>query len=189
MGGGAGGCAWAVPGAMQEYHDSEWGRPEHDDRRLYEFLVLEGAQAGLSWSTVLGRREGYRAAFAGFDVRAVARYGPAEIAGLATDPGIIRNRKKIESAVNNARRVLEVRSEFGSLDRYLWGLAGGRPVINRFERASDVPAETAASRGMSRDMRRRGFTFVGPVICYALMQATGMVNDHTAGCPLHGRAL
>ena len=180
-------CGWAADEPSRSYHDTEWGRPEHDDRRLFEFLVLEGAQAGLSWVTILRRREGYRRAFSGFDPAAVAGYSRADVARLLSDGSIIRNRLKIESAINNARRFLAVQGEFGSFDAYLWGFVGGRPIINRFRRHSDLPAHTGLSARLSRDLRARGFTFVGPTICYALMQAVGMVNDHTAGCFLHGK--
>jgi DNA-3-methyladenine glycosylase I len=180
-------CAW-VPlddSAYLAYHDEEWGVPSHDDRHLFEMLVLEGAQAGLSWSTILRKREGYRRAFAGFDPETVARFSPRRIERLLEDPGIVRNRLKVESAVANARAVLEVQASSGSLDAYLWGFVGGRPVANRWERLSDLPAETETSRSMSRELKRRGFRFVGPTICYALMQATGLVNDHVVSCFRH----
>ena len=175
-------CEWAKGEPNISYHDSVWGVPEHDDRRLFEFLVLEGAQAGLSWTTILKRRGAYRRAFSGFDPAAVAGYGPGDRARLLADPGIIRNRMKVDSAINNARRFLEVQGEFGSFDRYLWGFVGHKQIKNRFRRHSEIPATSPVSEEMSRDLRGRGFTFVGPVICYALMQAVGMVNDHTAGC-------
>lgn len=176
-------CPWPGTDPLYlAYHDEEWGVPLHDDRRLLELLVLEGAQAGLSWITVLRRREGYRAAFEGFDPERVARFGPARVEALVRDPGIIRHRGKIESAIGNARAALRVREARGSLDAFLWDLAGGAPVVNRWRRMADVPAETEASRAMSRALRREGFTFVGPTICYAFMQAAGMVNDHLAGC-------
>jgi DNA-3-methyladenine glycosylase I len=177
-------CAWA-PLAQPNYvayHDEEWGVPSHDDRHLFEMLVLEGAQAGLSWSTILNKREGYRRAFAGFDLAKVARFTPAEVERLLLDPGIVRNRLKVESSVNNAARVLEVQREHGSLDAYLWSFVGGRPLVGRWEQLSDLPAETAESRAMSEDLKRRGFRFVGPTVCYAFMQATGIVNDHTTDC-------
>jgi DNA-3-methyladenine glycosylase I len=167
---------------MLAYHDEEWGVPSHDDRHLFELLILEGAQAGLSWRTILHRREGYRRAFAGFDADAVARFGDRDVEHLLADPGIVRNRAKVEAAIGNARAVLEVRAEAGSLDAYLWGLAGGVPRRNRWRDLSDVPAETDASRNMSKDLKRRGFRFVGPTICYAFMQATGMVDDHVTSC-------
>lgn len=177
-------CSWAVGDSMVRYHDTEWGRPQHDDQKLFEFLVLEGAQAGLSWSTILDKREGYREAFAGFDPRRVAAYTPVDIETLMQNPRIVRNRLKISSAVNNAILFCRIQEEFGSFDVYVWGLAGGR-VRNSFEDGDVLPASTPASVRMSRDLKRRGFTFVGPVICYAFMQATGMVNDHTRGCFLH----
>ena len=169
---------------MVRYHDTEWGMPQHDDQKLYEFLVLEGAQAGLSWSTILDKREGYREAFAGFDPRKVAAYTPDDVQALARNPRIVRNRLKISSAINNAKIFCDIQEEFGSFDRYIWGLAGGR-VINSFGDDEPLPASTPVSARMSSDLKRRGFTFVGPVICYAFMQATGMVNDHTRGCFLH----
>jgi DNA-3-methyladenine glycosylase I len=177
-------CAW-VPdsdAAYLAYHDEEWGVPSHDDRHLFEMLVLEGAQAGLSWSTILRKREGYRRAFAGFDAERVARFGDREVERLLGDPGIVRNRRKVESAVVNAGAVLAVRDELGSLDAYLWTFVGGRPRRNRFRDLSDIPTETDESRAMSRDLKRRGFRFVGPTVCYAFMQATGMVNDHVTSC-------
>ena len=177
-------CSWAVGESMIRYHDTEWGRPQHDDQKLFEFLVLEGAQAGLSWSTILDKREGYREAFAGFDPRSVAAYTPADIDLLTQNPRIVRNRLKISSAVNNAVRFCRIQEEFGSFDEYVWGLAGER-VRNSFGDGDALPASTPSSIRMSRELKRRGFTFVGPVICYAFMQATGMVNDHTSGCFLH----
>ena len=177
-------CSWAVGDSMVRYHDTEWGRPQHDDQKLFEFLILEGAQAGLSWSTILNKREGYRDAFAGFDPRRVAAYTPADVDQLVRNPRIVRNRLKISSAVNNAIRFCRVREEFGSFDAYVWGLVGER-TLNSFEDGDALPASTPASVRMSRDLKGRGFTFVGPVICYAFMQATGMVNDHTRGCFLH----
>jgi DNA-3-methyladenine glycosylase I len=161
------------------YHDEEWGTPSHDDRHLYEMIVLEGAQAGLSWSTILRKREGYRSAFAGFDAEAVGRFGPADVERLMADPGIVRNRLKVESAIANAQAVLAVREEHGSLDAFLWGLVPGAPL----RRASgDVPTETAESRNMSRALKRAGFRFVGPTVCYAFMQAVGIADDHSPGC-------
>lgn len=164
------------------YHDEEWGVPSHDDRHLFEMLTLEGAQAGLSWSTILNKREGYRKAFAGFDAAKVARFTTVKVGRLMLDPGIVRNRSKIESTVNNAKRVLEVGRELGSLDAYLWSFVGGEPLVGRWTRLRDLPAETAESKAMSKDLKRRGFRFVGPTVCYALMQATGLVNDHTVDC-------
>ena len=178
-------CEWGaslVDPAYLAYHDEEWGVPSHDDVHLFEMLTLEGAQAGLSWSTILNKREGYRRAFAGFDAAKVARFTPTKVERLLQDPGIVRNRLKVGSTVNNAARVLEVRREFGSLDAYLWSFVGGRPKVNRWERMSDLPAETEESRAMSKDLKRRGVRFVGPTVCYAFMQATGMVNDHEVGC-------
>ncbi len=159
--------------------------PSHDDRHLFEMLVLEGAQAGLSWSTILRKREGYRRAFAGFDPKRVARFDAARRERLLQDSGIVRNRAKIEAAIGNAKRTLEVRGEFGSLDAYLWGFVGGRPIANRRRTMAALPSETEESRAMSRDLKRRGFRFVGPTICYAFMQAVGMVNDHAVTCFRH----
>jgi DNA-3-methyladenine glycosylase I len=168
---------------MQRYHDVEWGVPIRRDRKLFEFLILEGAQAGLSWSTILRRREGYRTAFAGFDWNAVAEFDGTRVEELMQDTGIIRNRLKIEGAVKNARAFLEVKKEFGSFDAYIWTFVGGTPKVNAPEKMKDVPASTPESDAMSRDLKKRGFTFVGTTICYAFMQATGMVNDHLVGCP------
>jgi DNA-3-methyladenine glycosylase I len=177
-------CEWAPLDQPRylAYHDEEWGVPSHDDRHLFEMLVLEGAQAGLSWSTILNKREGYRTAFANFDAAKIARFTPARIERLMGDPAIVRNRLKIESTVNNARRVLEVQRELGSLDAYLWSFVDSEPLVGRWKRLSDLPAETAESRAMSKDMKRRGFRFVGPTVCYAFMQATGLVQDHVASC-------
>lgn len=175
-------CPWATGADMTKYHDEEWGVPVHDDRRLFEFLVLEGAQAGLSWSTILAKRAAYRRAFARFDPGAVARFTPARTRALLRDPGIVRNRAKIASTIANARAVLVLQREHGSLDAYLWRFVGGRPVQNRWRAPREVPAETDAARALSRDLKARGFAFVGPTICYAFMQATGMVNDHLVGC-------
>jgi DNA-3-methyladenine glycosylase I len=177
-------CQWAegASEAMLAYHDEEWGAPSHDDRHLFEMLTLEGAQAGLSWSTILNKRDGYRRAFAGFDAEAVARFGPDDIARLLEDPGIVRNRLKIGSAVANAARVLEVQAELGSLDAYLWGFVGGKPIVGDRRALSDLPAETDLSRALSRDMKKRGFRFVGPTVCYAFMQAVGIMNDHNTDC-------
>lgn len=167
------------------YHDHEWGVPVHDDRRLFEFLILESAQAGLSWRTILGKRDGYRRAFAGFDPEAVARFDGDRIAALLTDPGIIRNRAKIEAAVANARAFLAVVEAFGSFDAYIWRFVDGQPIINAWRSMDQVPDRTPESEAMSRDLRRRGFRFVGPTICYAYMQAVGMVNDHLVSCFRH----
>jgi DNA-3-methyladenine glycosylase I len=176
-------CPWCGSDPLYvRYHDEEWGVPSHDDRHLFEMLILEGAQAGLSWITILRKREAYREAFAGFDARTVARFSDAQVERLLENPGIVRNRLKVAGAVRNARAVLAVQKELGSLDRYLWQFVGGRPIVHAFERAGDVPPRTAESDAMSRDLRKRGFTFVGSTICYALMQATGMVNDHLVGC-------
>ena len=177
-------CAWAgmTDPLYLEYHDREWGVPSRDDRHLFEMIVLEGAQAGLSWSTILRKRENYRKAFAGFDPVKVARFDARRRAALMRDAGIVRNRQKIESTVGNARQVLAVQEEFGSLTEYLWQFVGGRPIVNGWKAGGQVPAETAESRAMSRALVKRGFRFVGPTICYAFMQATGMVNDHITTC-------
>jgi DNA-3-methyladenine glycosylase I len=173
-------CAWAPEDdpAYLAYHDEEWGVPSHDERHLFEMLTLEGAQAGLSWSTILRKREGYRRAFANFDAEQVARFTKRDVERLLGDPGIVRNRLKVESTVNNAKRVLELES----LDDYLWGFVDGSPFVNRWRKLGDLPAETAESRAMSKDMKKRGFRFVGPTVCYAFMQATGLVNDHVVDC-------
>jgi DNA-3-methyladenine glycosylase I len=180
-------CAWAgsTDPVYLAYHDQEWGVPVHDDRILFEFLVLEGAQAGLSWRTILGKRLRYRQVFARFDPRRVARFGAPEVARLLADPGIVRNRLKIAAAIANARAVLAMQREVGSLDRHLWSFVGGAPIQNRWRTMRQVPAKTPAAEAMSRDLVRRGFRFVGPTICYAFMQATGMVNDHTVDCFRH----
>jgi DNA-3-methyladenine glycosylase I len=176
-------CAWANGGPLEiEYHDTEWGVPSRDDRHLFEMLILEGAQAGLSWSTILRKRENYRKAFAGFDPVKVARFDGRRRAALMRDPGIVRNRLKIEATVANARQVLAVQHEHGSLAAYLWQFVEGVPVVNAWTAMGQVPAETAASRAMSKALLKRGFRFVGPTICYAFMQATGMVNDHITTC-------
>lgn len=180
-------CAW-VDGQDEgyvAYHDEEWGVPSHDDRHLYEKLVLDGAQAGLSWATILRKRAGYRAAFAGFDVGAVTRFGARDVARLMKDAGIVRNRAKIESAIANARAAIDVAEEFGSLDAFLWSFVDGSPIQNRWRTVAEVPAQTEASLTMSKEMKRRGFRFVGPTICYAFMQAAGMVNDHVVACFRH----
>jgi DNA-3-methyladenine glycosylase I len=176
-------CAWANGGELERrYHDEEWGVPLRDDRALFELLILEGAQAGLSWSIILRKREAYRRAFAGFDATAVARYTARDVRRLLKDEGIVRNRLKIESTIANARAFLAVLHEHGSFAKYLWQFVGGQPVQNSWRALKQVPAETEASRALSRDLRRRGFRFVGPTICYAFMQATGLVNDHTTDC-------
>ena len=177
-------CSWVNDGnlLMREYHDREWGVPTHDDRRHFEFLVLEAAQAGLSWAIVLNKREGYRRAFDQFDPAKVARYSAARIDKLVADPGIVRNRLKITAAVKNAKAFLAVQKEFGSFDAYCWQFVGGRPRQNRWNSMSQVPATTAESDAFSRDLKRRGFSFVGSTVIYAHMQAVGMVNDHIVGC-------
>ncbi len=180
-------CSWArnTDERMLAYHDREWGLPSHDDRHLFEMLVLEGAQAGLSWQTILNKREGYRTAFAGFDIEKVARFTPAKLERLLRDPGIVRNRLKVEAAVTNAAAAALVHRERGSLDSYLWSFVGGKPVANRRRRGGDIPSESPASRAMSKDLKGRGFRFVGPTVCYAFMQAVGMVNDHEIRCFRH----
>ena len=180
-------CEWAKTEPAISYHDCEWGMPEHNDSRLFEFLVLEGAQAGLSWITILKRRNGYRKAFSNFDVRKVSKYHPSKIQKLQGDKSIIRNRLKILSAINNAQHFEKIQDEFGTFDRYIWGFVRHKPVRNKYVRSSDIPAYTPVSEQMSRDLKRRGFTFVGPTICYAFMQATGMVNDHVIGCFRYGK--
>ncbi len=170
---------------MTRYHDTEWGVPAHDDRKLFEFLVLDAAQAGLSWRTILLRRENYRAAFDGFDAEKIARYTPARARKLLANPGIIRNRLKVQSAITNAREFLRVRDEFGSFDRYIWQFVDGTPLVNQFKAPKQVPATTKESDAMSKDMKKRGFTFVGSTICYAFMQAAGLVNDHLVDCFRH----
>ncbi|MFC2095808.1 DNA-3-methyladenine glycosylase I [Candidatus Bipolaricaulota bacterium] len=176
-------CKWAGTDPLYvAYHDDDWGVPVHDDRLLFEMLILEGAQAGLSWSTILKKRDGYREAFHGFDVERVAAYTQRDIDRLLADSGIIRNRLKIESAIKNARGVLEIQEEFGSLDDYLWRFVGGKARQNAWTSMSDLPAKTEQSEMMSKDLKKRGFNFVGPTICYAFMQAVGMVNDHTTDC-------
>lgn len=179
-------CPWAGSDpAYVRYHDEEWGVPVHDDRLLFEFLILEGAQAGLSWLTILRKRAAYRAAFANFDAAAVARFGARDVRRLLADAGIVRNRLKVGAAIDNARAVLALRERHGSLDRYLWRFVDGRPVQNQWSTLRQVPAETDASRAMSKALRQQGFRFVGPTICYAFMQATGMVNDHLVDCFRH----
>ncbi|WP_416675743.1 DNA-3-methyladenine glycosylase I [Egbenema bharatensis] len=176
-------CAWVSDDPLDiAYHDREWGVPVHEDHRLFEFLILEGAQAGLSWKTILRKRENYRDAFDGFNPERVAQYDERKIAELLTNPGIVRNRLKVQAAVQNARSFLAVQAEFGSFDRYIWGFVGGTPIVNDWETIESIPAETAESQAMSKDLRRRGFKFVGSTICYALMQACGLVNDHTTNC-------
>ena len=182
-------CPWCENSSLgalyTNYHDHEWGVPVHDDRVLFEFLILEGAQAGLSWSTILRKRESYRAAFAGFDPAKVARFSDKKTAALLLDTGIVRNRLKIQSAVTNANAFLSVQKEFGSFDAYIWTFVGGKPKQNRWASMKNVPAQTAESDAMSVDLKKRGFKFVGSTICYAFMQATGMVNDHLLNCFRH----
>lgn len=175
-------CAWAVSDLAIHYHDEEWGVPLHDDRALFEYLVLEGAQAGLSWETILRKREAYRAAFDNFEIEAVAAYEQRKVEALIADAGIVRNRRKIEAAIQNARVVLAIREEFGSFDAYMWRFVGGSPRRNGWQALAGIPAQTAESDAMSKDLRRRGCSFVGSTICYAFMQATGMVNDHVVEC-------
>jgi DNA-3-methyladenine glycosylase I len=176
-------CAWGSNNPLMiEYHDAEWGVPLHDEQKLFEFLVLEGMQAGLSWNTILNKRENFRRAFAEFDVEKVARFGKREINRLLKDAGIIRNRLKIEAAINNARRFIEVQQEFGSFDAYIWGFVNGRPIKNKFKSLQEIPPKTPLSDAISKDLIERGFKFVGSTIVYAHMQATGMVNDHTVDC-------
>ncbi len=175
-------CPWGNTPAMIAYHDEEWGVPQHDDRVLFEFLILEGAQAGLSWSTILAKREAYRKAFSKFDPAKVAAFKADSIKRLMHDAGIVRNRLKIESAVRNASAFLAVQKEFRSFDRYIWQFAGGSPIKNTWRSVKQVPAETAESRAMSKDLKRRGFNFVGPTVCYAFMQGVGIVNDHLVSC-------
>lgn len=175
-------CAWATTPLGIAYHDAEWGVPVHDDRVLFEFLVLEGAQAGLSWETILRKRAGYRAAFAQFDPAAVARFTPARVERLLADPAIVRNRLKVESTVSNARALLGVQREFRSFDAYLWRFVDGAPIVNRRRGTGDVPARTERSDALSKDLKARGFRFVGSTICYAFMQAVGLVNDHLVTC-------
>lgn len=179
-------CDWCIGNALyEEYHDKEWGVPVYDDRKLFEFIVLEGAQAGLSWLTILKRRENYRRAFAGFDPVKVARFTDQDVERLLKDEGIIRNRLKVASAVTNVRCFLEVQKEYGSFAKYIWGYVDGIPIQNSFRELSELPASTPLSDKISRDMKRRGFKFFGTTICYAHMQATGMVNDHLVTCPRH----
>lgn len=175
-------CDWAKNDLARSYHDAEWGVPQHDDRRLFEFLILEGAQAGLSWDTILRKRENYRAAFDDFDYRKIALYDEKKQAELLENEGIIRNRLKIKSAVNNANAFLKIREEFGSFDKYIWQFVGGTPVVNARENSSGIPAKTEISDRVSKDLKKRGFNFVGSTIMYAFMQACGLVNDHLVSC-------
>ena len=179
-------CPWAGDDPLhQAYHDEEWGVPLHDDRNLFEFLILEGAQAGLSWLTILRKREGYRRAYDDFEPTRVARYTSRRRDKLLRDEGIVRNRLKVEASIQNARCFLEIQSEVGSFDRYLWAFTAGKPRQNRFEKMSEIPTQTPESESLSRDLKKRGFKFVGPTICYAFMQAVGLVNDHLVSCPRH----
>ncbi len=178
-------CAWATNDLSVAYHDEEWGVPLHDDQRLFEFLVLEGAQAGLSWDTILKKRDHYRTAFDQFDPHLVANYDERKVARLLDDPGIVRNRLKVHSAIRNAKAFLDVQRDMGSFDAYIWRFVGGAPRQNDFHSRCDVPSVTPEAEAMSKDLKRRGFNFVGPTICYAFMQATGMVNDHTLDCFRH----
>lgn len=181
-------CSWATDELSIEYHDREWGVPVHDDRVLFEFLILEAAQAGLSWSTILKKRANYRQAFDQFDPAIVATYGPEKYASLMADAGIVRNRLKIDSTIDNAKAFLQVQQEFGSFDSYIWTFVNGVPIQNQRQTMQEVPASTAVSDAMSKDLKRRGFRFVGTTICYAFMQAVGMVNDHLVDCHCYTRA-
>ncbi|RDJ31613.1 MAG: DNA-3-methyladenine glycosylase I [Crenarchaeota archaeon] len=178
-------CKWAESEPNVTYHDTEWGVPVHDDRKLFEILILEGAQAGLSWVTILKRRETYRAAFCNFDISKISKFTQRDVNRLLKDKGIIRNKLKINSAINNAKRFLEVQSEFGSFDRYIWEFVDFTPIKNKFQNASEIPASTTLSDKISKDLKKRGFNFVGSTICYAFMQAVGIVNDHTTDCFRH----
>lgn len=180
-------CTWATTDLSIPYHDEEWGRPVHDDRTFFEFLILEGAQAGLSWETILRKRDRYREVFHHFDPERVARITPARVEKLLTDPGIIRNRAKIEATVGNAKAFLKVQREFGSFDTYAWGFVGGKPIVNRPRTSADIPVDSPESHAFSKDLKKRGFRFVGPTIMYAFMQATGMVNDHLQRCETRAR--
>jgi DNA-3-methyladenine glycosylase I len=181
-------CAWAQGNALEkEYHDEEWGVPVHDDRLWFEFLTLEGAQAGLSWSTILNKRQGYLQAFDNFDIEKVATYDDAKIAELLLNPEIVRNKLKVNSTVSNAKCFMEIQKEFGSFDVYIWQFVGGKPKVNQWQDQSQVPISTAESDTLSKDLKRRGFKFIGTTICYAMMQATGLVNDHTTDCFRYGK--
>lgn len=180
-------CEWAYEEPNLSYHDKEWGRPQHDDQKLFEFLILEGAQAGLSWITILKRREGYRRAFSNFNAKKVAKFNEKKISLLLKDESIIRNKLKINSAINNAKQFLKVQKEFGTFDKYLWSFVDHKPIKNKFKKLADLPPSTIISEKLSQDLKKRGFSFVGPTICYALMQAIGMVNDHTVGCFRFGK--
>lgn len=180
------GCTWPANDAlMNEYHDMEWGTPLHDDKKLFEFMVLDAFQAGLSWNTILHRRKGFEKAFAGFDVKKVAKFDTAKMEALMQDEGIIRNRLKIVATVKNAQLFLDAQKEYGSFAKYIWQFVGHKPIINKWKNSSQIPATSAESDAMSNDLKKRGFKFVGSTICYAFMQAAGMVNDHLVGCPRH----
>jgi len=178
-------CLWAKDEPNTTYHDEEWGTPLHDDQKLFEFLILEGAQAGLSWTTILNRRDGYRKAFSNFDAKKVSKYTQKRVEKLLQDESIIRNKLKINSAINNAKLFLKIQDEFGTFDKYLWAFVNHKPIKNKFKKQSDLPATSEISEKLSKDLKKRGFNFVGPTICYALMQAVGMVNDHTSDCFLY----
>jgi len=178
-------CEWARDEPNITYHDKEWGRPQHDDAILFEFLILEGAQAGLSWTTILNRRDGYKKAFSSFNALKVSKYNKTHVKKLLDDKSIIRNRLKINSAINNAKQFLKIQEEYGSFDNYLWGFVNHKPIKNKYKKLSDIPASNEISEKLSRDLKKRGFNFVGPTICYALMQAIGMINDHTYDCFLY----
>jgi DNA-3-methyladenine glycosylase I len=180
-------CPWATSPEMIRYHDDEWGRPVHQDGALFEMLTLEGAQAGLSWLTILRKRDAYRRAFSGFDPRRVARMTNRTVEKLMHDPGIVRNRAKLEATIANARALAKVGAEFGSFDRFIWSFVGGKPIVNEWSTTKQIPASTKRSEAMSLELRKRGFRFVGPTICYAFMQAVGMVNDHLVECAWHDR--
>jgi len=175
-------CEWAKNEPNLTYHDAEWGIPQHDDQKLFEFLILEGAQAGLSWTTILNRRNGYRKAFCDFNVNAVSKFNQKDVKKLLNDDSIIRNKLKINSAINNAKQFIQIQKEFGTFDKYLWAFVNYKPIKNKFKTHSDLPAYTELSQKLSTDLKKHGFTFVGPTICYAFMQAVGMVNDHTVSC-------
>jgi len=178
-------CEWAKDEPSTTYHDNEWGTPQHDDKILFEFLILEGAQAGLSWTTILNRRDGYRRAFSNFDAKKVSKYTQKKVEKLLHDESIIRNKLKINSAINNAKMFLKIQDEFGTFDKYLWAFVNHKPLKNKFKKHSDLPATSDISEKLSKDLKKRGFNFVGPTICYALMQAIGMANDHTSNCYLY----
>jgi len=180
-------CVWAKDDLSIIYHDEEWGSPQHDDEKLFEFLILEGAQAGLSWKTILKRRNGYKKVFSAFNVIKVSKYSQKHIQKILKDESIIRNELKIKSAVNNAKQFLQIQSEFGSFNNYLWNFVNHKQIQNKFKKPSEIPAYTEISKKLSKDLKKRGFSFVGPTICYALMQAIGMVNDHTIDCFRYGK--